>query len=134
MLPGTLGHAEHLRAIADVDCVLDAFPYHGTTTTCEALYMGVAVLTRLGDRHVSRVGLSLLSQVGLESFAVPDDDAFVARAVELASLRGAAELAELRHVLRDRLMTSPLCDAPRKARGLESCLREAWRAWCRTSS
>ncbi|MSP24316.1 MAG: tetratricopeptide repeat protein [Myxococcales bacterium] len=130
LLAGTTEHSGHLRAISDVDVVLDAYPYHGTTTTCEALYMGVPVLTRVGDRHVSRVGLSLLTQVGLESFAAHDDDTFVARAVELASLRGAAELAELRYGLRARMLASPLCDGKLKARGLERCLREAWQTWC----
>ncbi len=117
--PGMVSYLENLAAYSQVDVMLDTFPYCGTTTTCEALWMGVPVLSLVGDRHVSRVGLSLLEQVGLGSFAQPSESEWVARAVELDSPSGREELRQLRTRLRAILMASPLCDAPRKARELE---------------
>ncbi len=122
-------HGTHLAAHREVDVVLDAFPYHGTTTTCEALWMGVPVLTLVGDRHVSRVGASLLGQVGLERFAVMDEATLQERALELASPSGIAALASLRAALRDRMRKSPLCDGPAKARALEACFLSAFFAY-----
>ncbi|MBM4356687.1 MAG: tetratricopeptide repeat protein [Deltaproteobacteria bacterium] len=122
---GTFDHDAHLDGHREVDVVLDTFPYHGTTTTCEALWMGVPVLTRLGDRHVARVGASLLGQVGLSRFAVPHDDAFVARAVELDAPAGREELVRLRSELRATMRSSALCDAEGKARAIESLFRAA---------
>ncbi len=91
-----------------VDIGLDPFPYHGTTTTCEALGMGVPVISRIGDRHNSRVGLSLLSAVGLADLAVDSTEAFAAKAAELAA--DVARRTQLRQTLRATLLASPLCD------------------------
>ena len=91
-----------------VDIALDPFPYHGTTTTCEALAMGVPVISLVGDRHAARVGLSLLSAVGLSHLAVDSPDAFAAAAARLAA--DPAGLATLRASLRQQLIASPLCD------------------------
>ena len=125
LIPGV---AEHLRLYREIDIGLDPFPYNGTTTTCEALWMGVPVMTLVGDRHAARVGLSLLSRVGLEHFAATDTDAYVAIAAGLA--RDVAALNELRLGLRDRMQQSPLTDAPRFARDVEMAYRTMWRAWC----
>lgn len=116
---GTYGHGSHLAAHSEVDVILDAFPYHGTTTTCEALWMGVPVLTLVGDRHVARVGKSLLEQVGLASFALDDEAQWLSRAIGLDSDEGREELTALRTTTRERMRASPLCDGPTKARALE---------------
>lgn len=120
------GH--HLRLYSRIDLALDPFPYNGTTTTCEAMWMGVPVLTLLGDRHAARVGASLLTQVGLQRFIARTRDEYVARAVALAMAPG--ELGEIRRGLRARMSGSPLCDAPAFARDIEAAYRTVWRAWC----
>ncbi len=115
---------EHLAAYRRADLALDTFPYAGTTTTCEALWMGVPVLTRVGDpttgSHASRVGLSLLTNTGLPELCAPDGDAYIERAVALANDPGA--LASIRSGLRDRFLASPLCDAPAFARRFAGAL------------
>jgi protein O-GlcNAc transferase len=119
---------DHLAAYGEVDIALDPFPYNGTTTTCEALWMGVPVVTLVGDRHSARVGLDLLTRVGLERLAAPDIDSYVRVAADLARDSGA--LATLRTGLRERVARSPLCDAARFAHEFETALRAAWRQWC----
>ncbi len=124
----TPGRAAHLSAYADVDVALDTFPYHGTTTTCEALWMGVPVVTLAGRVHASRVGASLLTAAGLPELIATDEAGFVRIAAELA--RDGARRASLRTTLRERLVSAPLCDAPGYAGRFESALRTMWRAWC----
>ncbi len=119
---------DHLGSYADIDIALDPFPYNGTTTTCEAMWMGVPVVALIGDRHSARVGFDLLSEVGLAELAARDIDAYVATAVALAGDR--PRLQELRGELRERMRASPLCDAPRFARAFEDGLRRMWREWC----
>lgn len=122
----------HLAAYGDIDIALDPFPYNGTTTTCEALWMGVPVITLIGDRHSARVGFDLLTRVGLEHFAAPDIDGYIRIAADLARDPGA--LTALRHGLRARVARSPLCDAARFAGEFESALRSAWRQWCESNA
>ncbi len=106
--------AEHLSAYAQAHVALDTFPYHGTTTTCEAMWMGVPVLTLAGDRHAARVGASLLSAVGVPELIATTDDEFVEKAAALA--RDRPRLSEYRATLRGRMQASPLCDGPGFAR------------------
>lgn len=113
--------ALHLSAYHEVDVALDTFPYHGTTTTCEALHMGVPVVSLAGNAHVSRVGASLLHSVGLADFCLagaPDD--YVAKAAELC--RDRARLAVLRSELRGRMENSPLMDGPGYTQSVERAL------------
>jgi predicted O-linked N-acetylglucosamine transferase (SPINDLY family) len=119
---------DHLRLYERIDLGLDPFPYNGTTTTCEALWMGVPVLTLAGERHAARVGASLLGGLGLDEYVTHSVDAYVARAVELA--RAPAPLNALRGELRARMAGSALCDGPRFARALEDAYRQMWQRWC----
>ena len=124
--------AEHLGRYGAIDVALDTFPYNGATTTCEALWMGVPVVTFPGDRHAARVGASLLSAAGLDELVATDRDDYVGRAVALAGDPGCRR--DLRATLRGRLAQAPLTDAGRLARTLEDAYREAWTAWCAEAS
>jgi predicted O-linked N-acetylglucosamine transferase (SPINDLY family) len=118
LLPGLANPAEHLAAYRLMDIALDPFPYNGTTTTCESLFMGVPVITLAGDRHAARVGASLLNRVGFDQLVAGDADGYLAAARALAGDPRA--LTELRSGLRERLLRSPLCDARRFARAMEA--------------
>ena len=118
--------AEHLATYQRMDIALDPFPYAGITTSAEALWMGVPVLTLAGDRFLSRQGVGLLMNTGLPEWIASDPDDYVARAATLAGdLQG---LAALRASLRERFLASPLCDAKRFARHFEQALEGMWRA------
>jgi predicted O-linked N-acetylglucosamine transferase (SPINDLY family) len=119
---------EHLESYAGIDVALDPFPYHGTTTTCEALWMGVPVVTLAGDRHAARVGCSLLQAVGHSEWIATDSDDYVRRAVSLAS--DAAGRARFRFQLRDEMAASPLLDHAGQAARLGEALRACWRGAC----
>ena len=121
-LPG--GNA-HLTLYEQIDIALDPFPYNGTTTTCEALWMGVPVITLRGDRHSARVGASLLSQVGLTDWIAESADDYVEIALALAADPG--RLHDLRRSLRRRLAASSLCDGAGFAHKLEDAYRAIWR-------
>ena len=114
----------HLGHYGEVDIALDTFPYHGTTATCEALWMGVPVVTLEGRTHVARVGLSLLHQVGLVDLVARDREAYIAKAVELAG--DERRLRELRAGLRGRMRASALTDGAGFARSLEEAFRAMW--------
>jgi protein O-GlcNAc transferase len=122
------GAGAHLSAYRRVDVALDPFPYNGTTTTCEALWMGVPVVTLRGDRHAGRVGASLLTQIGLMDLITSSVDEYVETAVALA--RDPARLAALRQSLRPRMASSPLCDSRAFARKMEAAFRTMWQRWC----
>jgi protein O-GlcNAc transferase len=119
---------EHLATYEQVDIGLDTFPYHGTTTTCEAMWQGVPVVSLVGDVHAARVGLSLLSAVGLAELAARTPDEYLEIAMALAA--DPARRASIRSTLRPRMQASVLCNAPAFARRFEGALRHAWRAFC----
>lgn len=127
-LCGMLPHAELLARYGEVDVALDPFPYSGGLTTLEGLWMGVPAITLGGDRFASRHTLSHLTAAGLPEFIVPDQDAYLTRAIELAEDPG--QLASLRAGLRERMAASPLCDCRRFTRSLEDAFRAMWREWC----
>ena len=126
------GRAAHLDVYNRVDIALDTFPYNGTTTTCEALWMGVPVVTLEGNHHAGRVGVSLLTQVGLTDLIAKTQEDYVNIAVRLAS--ELPKLASLRADLRQQMAASPLCDAQTFTRNLEAAYREMWLGWCAKQS
>lgn len=115
---------EHLDCYRHVDLALDPFPYNGTTTTLEALWMGVPVITHVGTTHVSRVGASILEAVGLQHLAARSREAYTDLAVRLAE--SPAELSSMRGALRPRLEASPLMDGAGFTRRLERAYQWMW--------
>src|SRR5438034_2916458 len=121
--------SEHLAHYHRIDIALDTFPYNGTTTTCDALWMGVPVVAIAGDRHVARVGVSLLTNVGLPEMIGSSIDAYISIAAALA--KDVERLRTIRQTLREQMRKSPLIDAPSFVRDLEEAYRRMWRAWAR---
>lgn len=119
---------DHLSCYADVDIALDTFPYHGTTTTCEALWMGVPVISFAGEAHVSRVGLSLLKNAGLDEPVAENMDGYIESAVGLAA--DTKRLAAMRRELRRGMEHSRLCDRQGMAAALGGSFRDIWRRYC----
>lgn len=113
--------AAFLAEYRRIDIGLDPTPYNGGTTTCEALWMGVPVITLAGDRFSARMGASLLPNVGLPQMVAQSADDYVRIAAELAA--DPSQLRTLRRSLRDRMAASPICDAPRVARELEQAFQ-----------
>jgi protein O-GlcNAc transferase len=109
--------ADHLARYAELDIALDSFPYNGTTTTCEALWMGVPVVTLAGTRHASRTGLALLTNCGLGELVTQSPEEYLELAVRLAQDFG--RLAVLRAGMRQRMARGPLLDAARVTLELE---------------
>lgn len=123
VMPPTQSREEHLSAYSGIDVALDTFPYHGTTTTCEALWMGVPVITMMGRVHAARVGGSLLASAGLGELVADSERDYVRIAVSLA--RDEARLRAMKAGLRERFECSSVCDGPRFARAFESALFDA---------
>ena len=120
--------AEHLALYGRVHVALDSTPYNGTTTTCEALWMGVPVVALRGDRHASRVSASLLSAAGHPEWVAEDADGFVRIATSLAG--DLPRLAAIRSTLREDLRASPVLDSRSYAQRFHAAVRECWRTWC----
>ena len=123
LLPWTADAASHLSAYGRVDVALDPSPYNGTTTTCEALWMGVPVVTLAGQSHAGRVGASLLSHAGLGEWVTESGEAYLRAAVAWAADVG--RLVSVRGSLPDRVAASPLGDVSRLARELERAYARA---------
>ncbi len=119
---------DHLGEYGRVDIALDPFPYNGCYTSCEALWMGVPVITLAGSMTCGRYGVSLLSTLGLSQLIADTPKTYVKIAVELAKAR--KDLAVLRRGLRARMAASSLCDAKAFAQKVEDAYRLMWRRWC----
>lgn len=128
LLARTESYLDHLKVYHSIDLAFDSYPYHGTTTTCESLWMGVPVLTKAGARHASRVGVSLLANVGLPSLVAESDEDFISKAVSL----NVDQLAELRRGLRHKLQASPLMNGEAYARDVEKAYRDLWLKYCQS--
>ncbi|XP_042032819.1 probable UDP-N-acetylglucosamine--peptide N-acetylglucosaminyltransferase SPINDLY isoform X2 [Salvia splendens] len=129
LLPLILLNHDHMQSYSLMDISLDTFPYAGTTTTCESLYMGVPCVAMRGLVHAHNVGVSLLQTVGLKNLVAENEDEYVERAVQLAS--DITALSNLRMRLRDLMIKSPLCDGSKFTRGLESAYRNMWHRYCK---
>ncbi|QHO25946.1 putative UDP-N-acetylglucosamine--peptide N-acetylglucosaminyltransferase SPINDLY [Arachis hypogaea] len=129
LLPLILLNHDHMQAYSLMDISLDTFPYAGTTTTCESLYMGVPCVTMAGSVHAHNVGVSLLSNVGLGHLVAKNEDEYVKLALKLAS--DIPALQNLRMSLRELMSKSPLCDGANFILGLESTYRQMWRRYCK---
>jgi predicted O-linked N-acetylglucosamine transferase (SPINDLY family) len=119
---------QYLEMYHDIDIALDTVPYNGHTTSLDGLWMGVPVVTLVGETVVGRAGLSQLTNLGLPELIAHRPDEFVRAALALA--RDLPRLADLRASLRQRLRLSPLMDFRRFVDGVESAYRSAWQAWC----
>jgi predicted O-linked N-acetylglucosamine transferase (SPINDLY family) len=117
-----------LAEYSGVDIALDSFPYNGGATTCDALWMGVPVVARLGDSLISRQSAAMLEAARLSNLIARDDDSYVQIAADLAS--DVTRLGALRNGLRPAIIASPLFDADAFADALVARLRLVWREWC----
>jgi len=128
LLPPAKSLASHLSAYREVDIALDTFPYHGTTTTCEALLMGTPVVTFGGWSHASRVGVSLLRNAGTPELIAGNEDEYVRIAAALGADH--SRYTEYHRSLRERVLGSAVCDGPAFAARLGDALRAMWRTYC----
>jgi predicted O-linked N-acetylglucosamine transferase (SPINDLY family) len=119
---------DYLATYHQIDVALDTYPYNGGTTTCDALWMGVPVVSLSGKTAVSRAGRSILSNLGLPELVAANTQQYIAIASNLAA--DLDRLAGIRSTLRERMLASPLMDAPGFARDMEEAYRVMWRQWC----
>lgn len=124
LMPPTRSHEDHLLAYRQADIALDTFPYNGTTTTCESLAMGVPVIALAGRTHVARMGVDLLTRVGLTDLIANDEDSYVSIAEKLAGNTG--RLAEIHQTLAADVRKSDLCNARLVTRSIEDAYRSMW--------
>jgi len=122
--PYTKGFEEHMLQYNGVDIALDTFPYNGTTTTCDALIMGVPVVTLTGESHAQRVSYSILKNIGFEDTITHSMDAYVDKAVALAENRQG--LAMLRQIIPTLFRYSILCQPEKFTRQMEGLFLQAW--------
>ena len=118
---------DHLNSYNGIDIALDTFPYNGTTTTCEAMFMGVPVITLAGKRHASRVGVSILTNTGLVEFIAHNTEEYIQKAVELA--KNKERIKVLNENLREVMLKSPLMDFINYTKELETIFRQLWLKW-----
>ena len=128
-----LGHTpfdQYLALHNTIDIALDTFPHNGHTVTCHALWMGVPTVVLAGGNCASRMGVSIMANLGLDELIAPDLESYAVTAVRLA--RDRERLARLRAGLRERVKTSALCDGAAFTRDIEAAYREMWGRWCKT--
>jgi protein O-GlcNAc transferase len=119
---------QYLQTYHHIDIILDTFPYNGHTTSLDALWMGVPVVSLIGQTIAGRAGVSQLTNLGLTDLLARDPDQYINIAHKLATERD--RLSELRRNLRQRMTESPLMDAKGFARDIETAYREMWKEWC----
>ena len=130
MIFGPVSYESHLDTYNSIDIALDTYPYNGTTTTCQALLMGVPVITLTGEHHASRVGLDILSRLDMKFFSAQSPEDYVKKAIVLASKPDA--LSKIRATMRQRLAASPLCNYQLITNDIENAYRQMWHDYCRS--
>jgi protein O-GlcNAc transferase len=129
---GWMSLEQYFDTYRRMDVALDSFPCAGATTTCDALWMGVPVVTLAGRTAIGRAGVSLLSHVGIPDLVARSPAQYIQIAADLAA--DLPRLAKLRQTLRQRMKDSPLMDIDRFARDIEAAYRTMWRTWCASQS
>jgi predicted O-linked N-acetylglucosamine transferase (SPINDLY family) len=119
---------DYLLLYHRIDIAIDTFPYNGHTTSLDALWMAVPVVTLVGRTAVGRAGSSQLTNLNLPELIAHRPEQFVEIAIALAN--DLNRLKELRSTLRQRMQASPLMDAAQFARGIEAAYRRIWQTWC----
>jgi predicted O-linked N-acetylglucosamine transferase (SPINDLY family) len=127
LVPRTLP-AKYFAKYNEIDIALDTHPFPGGTTSCDALWMGVPVVTLAGSTPLSRGGVSILSNAGLSELIAGSHDHYVEIATALA--KDVERIAQYRATLRAQMAASPLMNAPQHACDIESAYRQMWRNWC----
>lgn len=130
IISGWLVQSEHFELYNNVDIALDTYPYNGTTTTCQALLMGVPVITLVGSHHASRIGLDILSRLDMQFFAAQSPEEYVKKAAALAA--NPKSLAQIRATMRQRLAASSLCNYGLITNDIENAYRKMWHDYCRS--
>jgi len=123
---------QYMQLLTESDMTLDPFPFNGGTTTCHSLWMGAPVITLAGDRHASRMGLSMMTAIGLPEFIAHTPEEYVQIGVRMAN--DLPRLREIRRGMRERLAASPLLDGATYTRNLEAAYRQVWRKWCESAA
>ena len=131
LLPFDESTPGHMAAYNEIDIALDPFPYNGTTTSFEALWMGVPLLTMEGDRHCARVGMSLMEAMGMQSWIARSKDEYIQIAKQASQDR--QKLQKTKGTLRQKMLHSPLCDSQAFAQKFGQALRKMWQQWCNGS-
>lgn len=121
------GSPDYIKDYADVDIILDTYPYTGGGTTCEALYIGIPIINRRGSRHGSRFSYSLLANVGLEELSVTNWEDYIAKAVALAY--DAPLLSKLRQKIPIMMKNSPIMDGENYVKEVENAYKQIWQKW-----
>jgi predicted O-linked N-acetylglucosamine transferase (SPINDLY family) len=119
---------EYFAALGEIDIALDPFPYNGGITSCDTLWMGTPLLTLAGTTYVSRQGVAILSNVGMEDWIAKTPEEFIEKAKKSAS--EAARLSLLRGKLRDMVKKSSICDWKAYGSKWEEAVRKLWKTWC----
>jgi len=123
-----LPRADYLQVYQRIDIGLDSFPCNGHTTSLDALWMGVPIVTLVGQQPMGRAGWSQLANLKMTELAAKNEEEYVQIADSLAA--DIPRLRQLRASLRDRMEKSPLLDGPRFAQNVEAAYRSVWRKWC----
>jgi protein O-GlcNAc transferase len=132
ILEPTRSFDRYMKLYDRIDIALDPEPYGGGITTCDALWMGVPVISRAGRTSVGRIGASLLRTIGLNDLVAENTEEYVKLATQFAVDR--ERLKELRRSLRGQLANSPVMNAPQYTNDLESQYRAAWKSYCASST
>ncbi len=128
ILRGPSGLADMMQEYGDIDIALDPTPYNGGTTTLQALWMGVPIITLVGGNFVSRMGASFMQSLGQSDWVAQDDADYVGKAVALS--RNCSTLRNSRALLRQKMANSPLCDIEKYVHQFEALLQRMWQVYC----